>query len=92
MKFSAKVQGMLHGLAGDEVFKHPAAMPSSSSRPGCYRSLSVAAEAAGEPQMAQTRLGLMEQEQAMAEWVWEQLPTLTRTFIERDATGGAAKR
>jgi hypothetical protein len=34
----------------------------------------------------------MEQKLAMAAWVWEQLPTLTRTFIDRDATGGAAKR
>jgi hypothetical protein len=34
----------------------------------------------------------MEQEQAMAAWVWEQIPVLTKTYLERDATGGAAKR
>jgi ferritin-like metal-binding protein YciE len=93
MKLAANVQGMLHGLAGDEVLKHALGSHAFEQfEAGCYRSLSVAAEAAGEPQIAQTCVRLMEQEQAMAAWVWEQIPTLTQTFLERDATGGAAKR
>jgi ferritin-like metal-binding protein YciE len=93
MKLGANVQGMLHGLAGDEVLKHALGSHAFEQfEAGCYRSLNVAAEAAGEPQIAQTCSRLMEQEQAMAAWLWEQIPTLTRTFIERDATGGAAKR
>jgi ferritin-like metal-binding protein YciE len=93
MKLAANVQGMLHGLSGDEVLKHALGSHAFEQfEAGCYRSLSVAAEAASEPQIAQTCLRLMEQEQAMAAWVWEQIPGLTRTFLERDATGGAAKR
>jgi ferritin-like metal-binding protein YciE len=93
MKLGANVQGMLHGLAGDEVLKHALGSHAFEQfEAGCYRSLSVGAEAAGEPQIAQTCSRLMEQEQAMAAWFWEQIPDLTSTFIERDATGGAAKR
>jgi ferritin-like metal-binding protein YciE len=93
MRVAANIQGLMHGLAGDEVLKHALASHAFEQfEAGCYRSLSVAAEAAGEPQIAQTCNRLMEQEQAMAAWVWEQIPALTSTFIERDATGGAAKR
>ncbi len=70
MKLAANVQGMLHGLAGDEVLKHALGSHAFEQfEAGCYRSLSVAAEAAGEPQIAQTCSRLMEQEQAMAAWV-----------------------
>ena len=93
MKVGANIQGMLHGLAGDEVLKHALGSHAFEQfEAGCYCSLTAAAEAAGEPQIAQTCKRLMEQEQAMAAWVWEQIPTLTRTYVERDATGGAAKR
>jgi ferritin-like metal-binding protein YciE len=93
MRVGANIQGMMHGLAGDEVLKHALGSHAFEQfEAGCYRSLSVAAEAAGEPQIARTCDRLMEQEQAMAAWVWEQIPALTSTFIERDATGGAAKR
>ena len=93
MKFGANVQGMLHGLAGDEVLKHALGSHAFEQfEAGCYHSLGVAAEAAGEPEIARTCKRLMEQEQAMAAWVWEQIPTLTSTFLERDASGGPAKR
>ncbi|HEX5079377.1 MAG TPA: ferritin-like domain-containing protein [Geminicoccaceae bacterium] len=93
MRLGANVQGMLHGFAGDEVLKHALGSHAFEHfEAGSYRSLSVAAEAAGEPQIAQTCKRLMEQEQAMAAWVWEQIPALTSAFVERDATGGPAKR
>ncbi len=93
MRIGANIQGMLHAMAGDEVLKHALGSHAFEQfEAGCYRSLSVAAEAAGQPQIAQTCNRLMQQEQAMAAWVWEQIPTLTSTFIQRDATGGEAKR
>ena len=93
MRVGANIQGMLHAFAGDEVLKHALGSHAFEQfEAGCYRSLSVAAQAAGEPQIAQTCNRLMEQEQAMAKWVWDQIPELTSTFISRDATGGAAKR
>jgi ferritin-like metal-binding protein YciE len=93
MRMGANIQGMMHGLAGDEVLKHALGSHAFEHfEVGCYRSLSVAAEAAGEPQIARTCERLMQQEQAMATWVWQQIPALTKAFVERDATGGPAKR
>lgn len=93
MRFGANMQGMMHAMAGDEVLKHALGSHAFEQfEAGCYCSLVAAAEAAGEPEIARTCRRLMEQEQAMAAWVWDQIPVLTGTFLERDASGGAAKR
>ena len=93
MKMGANVQGMMHGLATDEFLKHALASHAFEQfEAGSYHSLSAAAEAAGETEIAQTCRRLMEQEKAMAAWVWEQIPHLTTTFVQRDASGGPAKR
>lgn len=93
MKVGANMQGMMHGMAGDEVLKHALGSHAFEQfEAGSYHSLSVAAESAGEPEIADTCRRLMEQEKSMAAWVWDQIPHLTKTFIERDATGGPAKR
>ena len=93
MKAGATMQGMLHALSGDEVLKHALGSHAFEQfEAGCYQSLARAAEVAGEPEIARTCTQLKEQEQAMAAWVWEQIPVLTGAFLERDATGGAAKR
>jgi ferritin-like metal-binding protein YciE len=94
MKIGASMQGMMHSMAGDEVLKH--ALGSNAFEhfeAGCYESLMVAAEAAGEPEIAGTCQRIMEQELDMAAWVWEQLPSLTQKYMERSAAGAAeAKR
>lgn len=93
MKLGANMQGMMHAMSGDEVLKHALGSHAFEQfEAGSYHSLTVAAESAGEPEIARTCGRLMEQEQAMAAWVWEQIPSLTSQFLERDATGGAAKR
>ena len=93
MRIGANIQGFLHGLAGDEVLKHALGSHAFEQfEAGCYLSLSAAAETAGEPGIAETCNRLMAQEQAMAAWLWEQIPALTTTFVERDASGGDAKR
>jgi len=93
MRIAANIQGFLHGLAGDEVLKHAlGSYAFEQFEAGCYRSLVAAAESAGEPSIAQTCSRLMEQEQAMAAWIWDQIPALTTKFVERDASGGEAKR
>ncbi|HEX3208891.1 MAG TPA: ferritin-like domain-containing protein [Geminicoccaceae bacterium] len=93
MRLGANIQALMHGLAGDEVLKHAlGSYAFEHFEAGCYRSLIAAAEAANEPGIAQTCKRLMEQEQAMAAWVWEQIPGLTKMFVERDARGGDAKR
>ena len=92
MKTGATMQGMLHAMAGDEVLKH--ALGSNAFEhfeAGCYESLMVAAETAGEPEIARTCQRIMEQELDMAAWVWEQLPGLTQKYMERSESGAEAK-
>ena len=94
MKIGATMQGMMHSMAGDEVLKH--ALGSNAFEhfeAGCYESLMIAAETAGEPEIARTCQRIMEQELDMAAWVWEQLPGLTQKYMERAEAGAAeAKR
>ena len=93
MKFSANMQGMLHAMAGDEVLKHALGSHAFEQfEAGCYESLMVAAETAGEPEIARTCQRIMEQELDMAAWVWDQLPGLTQKYLERSASGESAKR
>ena len=93
MKAGANVQGMLHAMAGDEVLKHGlGSYAFENFEAGCYESLMVAAETAGEPDIARTCQRIMEQELDMAAWVWDQLPHLTEKYLERSATGAEAKR
>ena len=93
MKFTANVQGMLHAMAGDEVLKHGlGSYAFENFEAGCYESLMVAAETAGEPDIARTCQRIMEQELDMAAWVWDQLPHLTEKYLERSETGAEAKR
>ncbi len=93
MKFGATMQGMVHGMASDEVLKHALGSHAFEQfEAGCYASLATAARTAGEPEIARTCERLMQQEQAMADWVWQQLPVLTTQYLERSAEGGPAKR
>ena len=92
MKFAANVQGMLAAMAGDEVLKHAlGSYAFEHFEAGCYESLMVAAETAGEPEIARTCQRIMEQELDMAAWVWDQLPHLTQKYLERSASGAEAK-
>ncbi|MGH6899943.1 MAG: ferritin-like domain-containing protein [Geminicoccales bacterium] len=94
MKIGASMQGMMHSMAGDEVLKH--ALGSNAFEhfeAGCYESLMVAAETAGEPEIARTCQRIMEQELDMAAWIWQQLPALTHKYMERSSADAAeAKR
>lgn len=93
MKLAANVQGMLHGLASDEVMKHALASHAFEQyEAGCYRALAETAEVAGEAEIARTCRQIEQQEVAMAKWLWEELPAVTRKYLERSASGAAAKR
>jgi ferritin-like metal-binding protein YciE len=92
MKFAANVQGMLHAMAGDEVLKHAlGSYAFEHFEAGSYQSLMVAAETAGEPEIARTCQRIMEQELDMAAWVWDQLPHLMQKYLERSTSGAEAK-
>jgi len=93
MKVAANVQGMLHAFASDEVMKHAlASYAFEQFEAACYRTLVTAAEQAGEREVASTCSTILREEQAMAAWLWEHLPQLTRQYLQRSATGADAKR
>ena len=93
MRIGANIQGMLHAFAGDEVLKHALGSHAFEQfEAGCYESLMVAAETAGEPEIARTCQHIMEQELDMAAWVWENIPGMTQKYLQRSESGESAKR
>lgn len=93
MKIGANIQGMLHGMSSDEVLKHALASNAFEHfEAASYRSLAAAAQDAGEPEIAKTCESIMQQELSMADWVWEQLPPMTRKYLHRSETGAQANR
>jgi ferritin-like metal-binding protein YciE len=57
-----------------------------------YRSLVIAARRAGEAQVAATCEAILAQEQAMADWLFENQPAVIEAFLEREAADVTAKR
>jgi ferritin-like metal-binding protein YciE len=93
MKIGANLQGLAHMMSSDEVLKHALASNAFEHfEAASYRSLSAAAQAAGEPDIARICEGIMQQELAMASWVWDQLPPLTEKYLMRAEGGVQAKR
>jgi ferritin-like metal-binding protein YciE len=58
----------------------------------CYRSLIAAAEELGDAETARICTDILKQEQAMAGWLEQRLPDLTREFLRREGAGQPAKR
>jgi ferritin-like metal-binding protein YciE len=84
---------VLHDFASDEVMKHAlASYAFEQFEAAGYQALVTAAEQAGEREVASTCSTILREEQAMAAWLWEHLPQLTRRYLQRSATGADAKR
>lgn len=82
-----KVQGMMPGAAKDDLLK--AAMQDYSVEHmeiASYQSLIVAANELGHAEMATTFQSLLEEERAMARWLEENMPNLTREAVLQGAT------
>lgn len=93
MKVTAHLQGLMTAMASDEVLKNALASAAFEQfEAASYRMLAQAAEFAGEPDIARTCETLMEQEVAMADWVWGELGPLTETYLQRELAGAEAKR
>jgi ferritin-like metal-binding protein YciE len=52
---------------------------------GCYSSLIAAAEAAGQTDIAHTCSEILREETEMAQWLEDQIPELTRAFLQTSA-------
>lgn len=57
-----------------------------------YRSLIAAAESVGDTRALSSLTSILQQEVAMADWLSDHLPDLTRQYLARDASGMEAKR
>lgn len=93
MKVAANLQGMMHGMASDEVLKNALASASFEQfEAASYKMLVAAAETANEPEIARTCQTILDQEVAMANWAWENLQPLTRKYMQREGSDMEAKR
>jgi ferritin-like metal-binding protein YciE len=92
-KTIANVQGMFHAMSEDEVLKHALGSYSFEQfEAASYRMLAAAAREAGEPGIAETCERIQAEEEAMGEWLWQQMPMLTQEYLGRSEAGVTAKR
>ena len=81
-----RVQGLSTGLFNDQLVKNALAdYASEHFEVACYRSLIAAADAVGQPEVAELCEQNLRDEQEMAEWLEEQIPELTRLFLQQEA-------
>ncbi|AHB47696.1 hypothetical protein W911_03575 [Hyphomicrobium nitrativorans NL23] len=93
MKLAANMQGLMHMMSSDEVLKNALASAAFEQfEAASYKMLVAAARVAGEPEIARTCETLLEQEVAMADWVWSELEPLTEKYLALEAAGAEAKR
>jgi len=93
-KFVAMGQGLGGMFASDEIIKGSmAGYTFEHMEIAAYTVLIATAEAVGDAETASTCRGILEQEKAMARWLEENLPAVTRQYLGREETPGAtAKR
>lgn len=91
-KLTATAQSISGVFAGDEVMKGPlASYTFEHMEIASYTILIAAANAVGEGEVARVCEQNLREEQAMAEWLKDNLPQVTQTFLTR-AEADSAKR
>lgn len=92
-KFVANVQGLFHMATTDEVLKNTLASHAFERfEAASYQSLIVMARAAGEPDVERVAREHLAQEEAMADWVFQNIPMITEKYLMRSAADQTAKR
>lgn len=83
-KATAMFQGMSGMFVSDEIVKASmAAYTFEHMEIASYRSLMAAADVAGLPEVRRVCETILPQEEAMAKWLEERLPSITKQFMER---------
>lgn len=83
-----KVQGASTGMYDDEIVKNALAdYAAEHFEIACYTSLIAAAEDLRQDRIAEICREILREEEAMADWLRAQIPTLTRVHIEQTAEG-----
>jgi ferritin-like metal-binding protein YciE len=92
-KTIANVQGLFHAMSEDEVLKHAlGGYAFEHFEAASYRMLSAAARNVGELRIAEVCERIQREEEDMADWLWEQMTSLTEEFLNRSRVGVVAKR
>ena len=92
-KVTATAQGLSGLFVSDEVVK--ASMASYTFEHmeiASYRCLIAAADAVGDTETSRICQQILQQEEAMAAWLKEQLPQVTRQFLQLSETPGATAK
>lgn len=80
------VQGASTGMFRDELVKNFLAdYASEHFEIACYRSLIAAAEELGQPEIARICREILRDEEAMAQWLEERIPDVTRMTLQQHA-------
>lgn len=90
----ASVQALGNAMMSDEVVKGVGICYGfEHMEVASYRALAIAAEAAGEPEVGEICKRILQQEQAMAEWLLEHHGAIVGEFLAREpAPDATAKR
>jgi ferritin-like metal-binding protein YciE len=87
--FMGAMEGMATGAFRDEIIKNALAdYAVEHFEIGCYSALVAAAEEAGLEEIARTCSGILRSEVEMANWLEDQIPALTRSFLEESLRAG----
>lgn len=91
---TAFMQAAGGSMAADEVVKGSlASYTFEHFEIGTYRSLIAAADAVGDAQTARVCSEILQEEEAMAGWLEEHIPEITRSYLARsESSTGDAKR
>jgi ferritin-like metal-binding protein YciE len=79
-------QGVSTGMAKDEIVKNALAdYASEQFEIACYTSLIAAAQSLGDQQTASVCQQILRDEEEMARWLHQQIPTITQAFLGMQA-------
>src|SRR5690625_3636481 len=93
VKITANMGALMNAASDDEVVKNAIGSYSFEHfEIASYRALIAAAEVAGEEYIAEVCRNILAEEEAMAQWVEQKLPTVTEAFLDIETAGMSGKR
>lgn len=93
LQFGANMAALAHGAADDEILKNTFAnLAFENFEIASYKSLITVAKLGGFDQHVSALQQSLQEEQAMAKWIDENVETVTRMFVERSVAGQKADR
>jgi ferritin-like metal-binding protein YciE len=92
-KFVAMGQGMSGAIVNDEIIKGSmASYTFEHMEIAAYKVLIAAAETCGDPETSAVCQRILQEEEAMAKWLSENLPVVTEQFLARSSVAGATAK